>query len=379
MKNTYDKIIIGAGLYGLYSAEYCGKKGENILVLECDDQAFPRATYINQARVHMGYHYPRSISTAVKSRNYFDRFCEDYPDSIKADFKKIYATSANFSWTDKDQFIKFCKDSNIPCVSIEPTTYFKPGMCDGTFETLEYTYDWQILRDGILAEIEKVKNNVTIRYNSRIVAIDKLETVWRITLADGQCFEAPFVLNSTYASVNQVNTLAGFETFPIKYELCEIILCKINDNLRDVGITVMDGPFFSIMPFGKTGLHSLTSVTFTPHVTCYDKLPEFDCQQGIEDYCSPQHLGNCNNCPHRPESAWGYMSQLARKYLKEEFGFEYSHSLFSMKPILKLSEIDDSRPTLVKQFSTNPTFVSVLSGKINTVYDLKEVLDNDNK
>ena len=375
----FDKIIIGAGLYGLYSAEYCGKKGENVLVLECDDQAFARATYINQARVHMGYHYPRSISTAVKSRNYFDRFCKDYPDSIKKDFKKIYATSANFSWTDKDQFIKFCKDSNIPCVSIEPTTYFKDGMCDGAFETLEYTYDWQILRQGILGEIEKVKDNVTIRYNSRIVAIDKEENVWRITLADGESFAAPFVLNSTYASVNQINTLAGFETFPIKYELCEIILCKINDNLRDVGITVMDGPFFSIMPFGKTGYHSLTSVTFTPHVTCYDKLPKFDCQQGIEDYCSPMHLGNCNNCPHKPESAWGYMSQLAKKYLKDEFGFEFSHTLFSMKPILKLSEIDDSRPTLVKQFSTNPTFVSVLSGKINTVYDLKEVLDNDNK
>ena len=376
MLKTYDKIIIGAGLYGLYSAEYCGKKGENILVLECDGCAFSRATYINQARVHMGYHYPRSISTAVKSRNYFDRFCGDYPDSIKTDFKKIYATSANFSWTDKDRFIKFCKDSNIPCAPVEPTTYFKDGMCDGAFETLEYTYDWQILRDGILKEIDKIKDNVTIRYNSRITAIEKEDGRYVITLADGEKFAAPFVLNSTYASVNQINTLAGFDSFPIKYELCEIILCKINDTLRDVGITVMDGPFFSIMPFGKTGYHSLTSVTFTPHVTCYDKLPKFDCQQGIEDYCSPQHLGNCNDCPHRPESAWGYMSQLAKKYLKDEFGFEYSHSLFSMKPILKLSEIDDSRPTLVKQFSSKPTFVSVLSGKINTVYDLKEILDN---
>ena len=35
---NYDKIIIGAGLYGLYSAVYCGKKGEKILVLECDSQ-----------------------------------------------------------------------------------------------------------------------------------------------------------------------------------------------------------------------------------------------------------------------------------------------------------------------------------------------------
>ena len=376
MNNIYDKIIIGAGLYGLYSAEYCGKKGENVLVLECDSNAFSRATYINQARVHMGYHYPRSISTAVKSRNYFDRFCEDYPDSVKKDFKKIYATSANFSWTDRDQFIKFCKDSDIPCVSIEPSTYFKEGMCDGTFETLEYTYDWQILRDGLLAEIRKL-DNVEIRYNSLITAIDNTGEHYKVTLKDGTEFSAPFLLNSTYASVNQINTLAGFETFPIKYELCEIILCKINDNLRDVGITVMDGPFFSIMPFGKTGYHSLTSVTFTPHVTCYDKLPKFDCQKGIEDYCSPLHLGNCNNCPHKPESAWGYMSQLARKYLRDEFGFEYHSSLFSMKPILKLSEIDDSRPTLVKQFSSKPTFVSVLSGKINTVYDLKEVLDND--
>lgn len=375
----YDKIIIGAGLYGLYSAEYCGNKGENILVLECDSCAFSRATYINQARVHRGYHYPRSISTALKSCGYFDRFCEDYPDSIKKDFTKIYGTSENFSWTNKAQFEKFCKDSSIPCNAIANGTYFKDGMCDGAFITQEYTYDWQILRDTLFKRLEGCKNNVDIKYNSDITSIEKGEKLYTVKLKTGESFETPFLLNSTYASVNQINTLAGYETFPIKYELCEIILCKISDKLKDVGITVMDGPFFSIMPFGKTGLHSLTSVTFTPHMTSYDKLPSFTCQKEAGDYCSPSHLGNCNDCKFRPESAWGYMSQLARKYLKDEFEFEYSYSLFSMKPILKLSEIDDSRPTLIKQFSKKPTFVSVLSGKINTVYDLKEVLDNGDK
>ena len=73
------------------------------------------------------------------------------------------------------------------------------------------------------------------------------------------------------------------------------------------------------------------------------------------------------------------MSNLAKKYLKSEFGFEYSHSLFSMKPILKASEIDDSRPTVIKVHSKNPTFISVLSGKINTVYDLDEVLNDATK
>ena len=40
MKNKYDKIIIGAGLYGLYSALNCGKKGEKVVVLGKDPAAF---------------------------------------------------------------------------------------------------------------------------------------------------------------------------------------------------------------------------------------------------------------------------------------------------------------------------------------------------
>jgi hypothetical protein len=45
-----------------------------------------------------------------------------------------------------------------------------------------------------------------------------------------------------------------------------------------------------------------------------------------------------------------------------------------MKPILKSSEVDDSRPTAIRVNSKNPTLISVLSGKINTVYDLDEYL-----
>ena len=90
----YDKIIIGAGLYGLYAAYFCGKRGEKVLVLECETASFKRATYINQARVHMGYHYPRSISTAIKSANYFERFTKDYGFCILKEFDQIYATSS---------------------------------------------------------------------------------------------------------------------------------------------------------------------------------------------------------------------------------------------------------------------------------------------
>ena len=89
-----------------------------------------------------------------------------------------------------------------------------------------------------------------------------------------------------------------------------------------------------------------------------------------------KHLGNCNDCSARPATAFPYMAHLARKYLREEYGFTYHSSLFSMKPVLQSSEIDDSRPTLIRVFSQKPTFAAVLSGKINTVYDLDEVLTN---
>lgn len=371
---VYDKIILGAGLYGLYSANFLKKnKNQKVLVLEYDLTPFRRATYINQARVHMGYHYPRSFSTAIKSAHYFNRFMEDYAFCVLTEFDQVYATSSNFSWTNAEQFRKFCKDTSIRCDDVNPTKYFNPDMCDGAFLTKEYTYDANILKDYFLKELSAAEN-VIIQYNARIKSIKKETNHFSLVMEDGTCYETEFLLNATYASTNQITQMLGYEPFKIKYELCEIILCNVNEALRDVGITVMDGPFFSIMPFGKTGYHSLTSVTFTPHVTSYDVVPTFECQARCGGRCSPAQLGNCNDCSAKPESAWPYMSNLARKYLKEEYGFEYVSSLFSMKPILKASEVDDSRPTVIREYSTDPVFVSVLSGKINTVYDLDEVL-----
>lgn len=371
----YDRIIIGAGLYGLYSALFCGKRGQSVLVLECDSTSFSRATYVNQARVHQGYHYPRSISTAMKSAGYFERFNIEYNFCINREFDKIYATSKQYSWTDSQQFKEFCKAANIPCEELHPEHFFKKEMCDGAFLTREYTYDAMILKDYFLNELLKY-GSIEIQYGANIAGIEKLADCYAVRIADGKEYRTGFLLNASYAGINQILDMTGFEGFHIKYELCEIILCDVNEKMKQYGFTVMDGPFFSIMPFGKTGFHSLTSVTFTPHAVSYGKVPVFSCQDVCGGYCSKRKLGNCNDCPAKPESAYPYMENLARKYLRDEYGFRHKQSLFSVKPILTSSEIDDSRPTVIKVYSQNPTFVSVLSGKINTVFDLDEVLSD---
>ena len=226
----------------------------------------------------MGYHYPRSLSTAVKSAGYYNRFHEDYGFCIHASFDQIYATSSQFSWTNAAEFEKFCKDAGIFCERVSADRYFNPGVCDGAFLTREDTYDAKLLRDYFVTELQKLPN-VTIQYGVTIQSITRLEQCYEFIMKNGDRAESEFVLNATYASVNQIQGMLSFQAFPIKYELCEIILCEVSKSLENKGITVMDGPFFSIMPFGRTGLHSLTSVTFTPHDTSYEDTPVFGCQR----------------------------------------------------------------------------------------------------
>lgn len=372
----FDKIIIGAGLYGLYAALFCAKKGQKVLVLEHDPEAFSRATYINQARVHMGYHYPRSYTTAKKSADYYDRFLEDYGFCIHNKFDKIYAISKNFSWTNAAQFKKFCADTNILCKPINTDDFFKEQLCEGAYLSEECTYDALVLKKYFLEEISKFKN-IEIQYNTHISQVEKTQEFYNLTTNHNTKYQSYFILNTTYASVNQILNLFGEQPLKIKYELCEVILCKVSDNLKNVGVTMMDGPFFSLMPFGKTGYHSLTAVNYTPHKTCQSSFPEFDCQSQSNNTCSTSKLGNCNTCIAKPKTSWPFMVALAKKYLNDDITIEYVESLYSVKPILLESEIDDSRPTVIKEFSKKPKLVSVLSGKINTVYDLDLILSNN--
>jgi len=369
---THDKIIIGGGFYGLYSALFAAQNDDHILLLEQESSPFARASYINQARVHMGYHYPRSISTALKSKAYFDHFNRDFSFCVADEFDQIYSISSAFSWTDVGQFAKFCLDADIFYSQIYPELYFKPNMCDGAFLTKEYAYDANILKEYLIEKISGY-SNIELIFGIKISHIENNGEQF-IIKTDESTYSSGFILNATYASVNQIHALLGYEPFKIKYELCEIILCSVSDNLKNLGLTVMDGMFFSIMPFGKTGYHSLTSVSFTPHQTSYDVCPILDCQKASGGYCSPGILGNCNLCPAKPQTAYPHMSQLAKKYLRDEFKFEYEKSLFSVKPILKTSEIDDSRPTVIRKLCNKPVFYSVLSGKINTFYDLEGIL-----
>lgn len=347
----YDYIILGSGIFGLYAASLL--KDYKVAIIEIDDSSFSRASFINQARVHNGYHYPRSPETALKSIHYFNRFSKDFDFAINKEFKQIYSIAKENSLTNAQQFIDFCKLVNSPCKQIYPE-YMKDSV-EASFETMEYSFDAKIMRDYLLS-----KNKADIYY---LTKIEMVEGEYILYTNNG-VFETDEIINTTYASTNQISALFNLEKFNIKYEICEIILCDVPDKFKDIGLTIMDGPFCSIMPFGLTGKNTLTSVTYTPHKTSFGQLPTFDCQN---DKCTKHSLNNCNTCENRPKTAFKEMNDTLMKYV--DIDVKYIDSYFAIKPILTDTEKTDARPTVIKRLA--PHFLSVLSGKISTIYDLE--------
>lgn len=351
----YDRVVIGAGIFGLYIARRFAKAGHRVLIIEKEAQPFTQASFVNQARIHRGYHYPRSLSTAMATAQYVERFSTDFAFATNRTLRQIYAIAKKFSYTNATEYEKFCKRANIRCEKIETAEYFNTDTIEAAYLTDEYGYDAEKMKAYLIHEIEQTKK-ADFFYSATLTSVerDTKEFMLRIVLGDGsaQHVRTSHVVNATYTGINGVITLFGHTPHTIKYEYTELALCTVPPRLKDVGLTVMDGPFFSLMPFGFTGLHSLSAVSYTPH-----KMSAV-----------PIESESKNQVSHFAE-----MRQIARKFMSDDIDVEYRKSIFATKAILAKTELDDARPTLIDVHSTEPYFASIMSGKLNTIFDLDTI------
>jgi hypothetical protein len=138
-------------------------------------------------------------------------------------------------------------------------------------------------------------------------------------------------------------------------------LVEVPPSLKNVGVTVMCGPFFSFMPFPARGLHTFSHVRYTPHHAWHDKETEIDNQRYFERVPKMTHFP--------------YMQKDSQRYMPIVRHFVQHGSLWELKTILPQSEADDSRPILFKRDVGLPGLTCVLGGKIDNVYDMERELD----
>jgi glycine/D-amino acid oxidase-like deaminating enzyme len=359
-----DAVVVGGGFYGARLAAMLGDLGRRVLLVEREPVLLARASLRNQARVHNGYHYPRSILTSMRSRLNYARFVDEYAGCVDRSFPHYYAIGRRMSKITAAQFTEFCRRIGAPLSPAAPTVkkLFDADRIDSVFEVQECAFDATELRRRLVRELADAGVDVALNTEaSRIVSRgDGGATVTLEQGKDQSQVGARLVLNCTYSRLNRLLVNSAASLIPMKHELTELALVEPPIELAGAAVTVMDGPFFSLMPYPSRGLFTLSHVRYTPHCSWHDS----------NDTAVFDGDGLLSNRASR----FVHMARDATRYLPSMRGARYVDSLWEVKTVMPRSEQDDSRPILLRRSAEHPACITVLGAKIDSVYDVEEAL-----
>jgi glycine/D-amino acid oxidase-like deaminating enzyme len=365
----YDVAVIGGGFFGCSIALHLKRYVKNVVLIEKEPDIMLHASYNNQARVHGGYHYSRSLLTALRSRVSFADFVRDYEDCVDASFDKYYAVGRYFSKVSSRHFFQFCKriGAHIEPAPANVRKLFNDTLIEDVFTVKEYAFDSLKLRARIKKELATAGVDVRTGTEAQKIVHDQKKGI-TLVLQKGTTaatITATRVFNCGYAHINSINHRSGLPLVPLKHELTEMALVDVPDELRTVGITVMDGPFFSIMPFPPRGLHTLSHVRYTPHVEWRDTPGDASWRDGYQ-FMRDQ----------KPRSSFSRMVADAQRYVPAVGASRHVDSLWEVKTVLPSSEASDSRPILfVGSHGNVPGYTCIMGGKIDNVQDVLREID----
>lgn len=364
-------VVVGGGFFGIYLAEQFASQGFEVSLFEKEKEYMTRASYNNQARVHNGYHYPRSILTALRSRVSFPRFVKEFDECIDADFDKYYLISDLLGKVSASQFQLFCKRIGAECehAPMSVQKLVNPSLIDACYSVKEFAFDSFKLRKIMLERLSATKaklvtgsivEKVTQHNNGLLVSVRDLDT------NDIEEHYADHVFNCTYSHINFLLNNSGIEIIPLKHEMTEMCLVDVPEHLKKIGLTIMCGPFFSVMPFPSANLHSFSHVRYTPHYEWQDS-PNSKYNNAHERFIEDKKI-----------SAWNYMVKDASRYIPSLADCHYERSLWEVKTVLPRSESDDSRPILFRPNHGINGFHCIMGGKIDNVYDAVDAINSLN-
>lgn len=344
-------IVIGGGFYGCMVALHLHSRGVNVSIIEASDRVLSRASYVNQARVHNGYHYPRSFNTAYRSRFNSPRFIAEFKPAVVDNFTHLYGIARGRSKVSAKQFLTFTRniEAKIAPAKKEHQSLFNHRLMEQVFEVQEFAFDASILAEILLERLGEDK--IPIHYNEKV-----LKAADGLVVTDKNEYKPDIIFNCTYSALED---MLDAPQLKLKHEITEIALVKVPSVFSKMGVTVMDGAFFSVMPFPAEELYSFTHVRYTPHVN-WRSGEKQNPYAVLADY-------------HK-ESRYGFMVRDASRYMPIMKDCEYARSHFEVKTVMQANEVDDGRPILFKQHA-NGRIYSILGSKIDNIYDVLERVD----
>lgn len=357
-----DALVIGGGFYGACLAIHLRRHFAKVVLAERAPALLTRASRVNQARLHNGYHYPRSFLTASRSRSNLDAFRGSFPSGVVEGFRHLYAIARGDSKVGYRHFERFAGaiGAALRPAAEHHARLFAPRLIEAVYEVEEPAFDVDALREELLRRLALA--GVEIRTGCEVVGLCGVAGGVRAVLGDDGAIAAGWAFNCTYAGLNRIVPEAAALRPRLVHQLTEVALVEPPEVLRGLAVTVMDGPFFSTMPFPSERLHSLTHVRYTPHMTWRE-----DAAEAIDTEAAMARA--------MPESRYAWMVRDGRRYLPVLDEARHVRSLFDIKTIPQGTEADDARPILFHRDATAPRLISILGGKLDNIFDVYGYVD----
>ncbi len=225
--------IIGAGFYGCHIATALLADGHKVTILEAKDEIFGGASGKIPARLHQGFHYPRSKRTRDACREHLPQFMEVYGQFTRHVKRNIYAIAEGGSMVDFPQYVDTLK-GEVAFIDVEPERH---GLTN--VEGALLTDERHILVNDVKEHFEReLSDNIFCGYKPDDI--------------DSPDFD--LTIDATFCAYDS----AGVD----RYEPC-IVGLLYGDT--DQAVTIMDGPFSSLYPWDEEReLCSLSSAKLTP-------------------------------------------------------------------------------------------------------------------
>ena len=260
MQKNKNILIVGAGIHGCFLAKYLSNYNLNIHIIEKNKDLCLGSSNATHNRANRGFHYPRSAETTNECKTAYQYFEKNYNSFLKK-FQSYYCIEKK-SKTSFKKYVKFFKKNNLKFKIVDNSKYLKKDNLEGIIRAEEGCYNHNKIKKMLK---EKMMNKkINMNYNFDIKKVSSFNDRINLISKKNKVFtkKIDLIINTTYDNSNQILkkfvNKAKLEKY--KHQLTEVI--RIKCKKKYPGITIMDGPYATIMPHvGKKNEYLLYDVT----------------------------------------------------------------------------------------------------------------------
>ena len=350
MKSNKKVLIIGAGIHGSFLAKYLIEKKIQVYLVEKNKEICLGSSNATHNRANRGFHYPRSRKTTLECKKGYEFFVNNYKRFLKQT-NSFYCIEKKSKVSLKN-YVNFFKKNKLKIKIIKNNHFIKNEYLEGIVQGEEGCYNHYEIKKYLK---RKLKSNYLKRYfNFHLKKVSYQKNLIRLKDKKGRNINQKFdfVINATYDNSNMISNLFGVRSsYKYKHQFTEVVCVK--SKRKFPGITIMDGPYATIMPHvGKKNEYLLYDVT----------------NSILKKSNKPININN-------PKTNFKKIKKKLSRYINYTNDLKYIKSFYGKRPVPIKDNTADRSTKILKEILKNKTnFISIKEGKyISAPYIAKEI------